>query len=376
MSVSRTSHSMTMSRRVLFPFVGDTVGGSHVSTLALVEGIDRARFEPVVAVHEKGLLQPYMASQGYSFIQAPALPSESVGRGLVREMVAVLSGLPRLVRFIRWLRIDIVHTNDHRMHVFWMLAAKLAGAKLVWHVRSPGISRRFRLYSRLADAILTVSNHSRDLLAPNVAIRPQVVRNPFRAPPSVEDSEKCRQKLPALRTVVGFVANFTHQKRPLVFVETAALLRDRFGDGLLFPMFGDTRDMKHKVEAKIAEHDLTSQCLLMGPCFPIEPWLMCCDVLVAPAVNEAYGRTLVEAMLCGTPVVATDEGGHREIVRNGETGLLVSPDDPASFADAVALLLEQPITAQAMAIRAKTSAAYPIDAHALDIEQIYDALLQ
>ena len=90
-------------------------------------------------------------------------------------------------------------------------------------------------------------------------------------------------------------------------------------------MFGDTdrvrdKSLKHEVTRKIAEHGLASQCVLMGPRFPIEPWIMGCDMLVAPAVNETFGRTLVEAMLCGTPVVAADDGGHKEIIRHGETG--------------------------------------------------------
>ena len=43
-------------KRVLFPFVGDTVGGSHISTLELALGLDGGRFEAVVAVHREGPL--------------------------------------------------------------------------------------------------------------------------------------------------------------------------------------------------------------------------------------------------------------------------------------------------------------------------------
>ena len=115
----------------------------------------------------------------------------------------------------------------------------------------------------------------------------------------------------------------------------------------------------------------------MGIQYPIEPWMAGLDVLVAPAVNEPFGRTLVEAMLCGTPVVAADDGGHREIIRHGETGLLVRPDDPAAFADAVASLLANPRLARAIVGEGKIEALakYSVEAHVERIQAIYDSLL-
>ena len=56
------------------------------------------------------------------------------------------------------------------------------------------------------------------------------------------------------------------------------------------------------------------------------------DLLVWPAVNEAYGMALMEASACGLPVVAGDEGGVREVIRHGVNGLVVRPRDPAAFA--------------------------------------------
>ena len=64
------------------------------------------------------------------------------------------------------------------------------------------------------------------------------------------------------------------------------------------------------------------------------------DMLMAPAINEGHGRTLIEAMLCGVPIVAAASGGHSEVVANGKTGLLVEPGSPQAFAQAVLRLLE------------------------------------
>lgn len=57
---------------------------------------------------------------------------------------------------------------------------------------------------------------------------------------------------------------------------------------------------------------------------------------------EGFGISLVEASACGLPVVAGDSGGVADAVRNGETGLLVPPEEPAAFADAITRLLAEP----------------------------------
>jgi glycosyltransferase involved in cell wall biosynthesis len=63
------------------------------------------------------------------------------------------------------------------------------------------------------------------------------------------------------------------------------------------------------------------------------------DLLLNPSVSESFGMSLVEAMACGTPVVATRVGGMPEIVEEGRTGVLVAPADPIALSDAVAGLL-------------------------------------
>lgn len=66
------------------------------------------------------------------------------------------------------------------------------------------------------------------------------------------------------------------------------------------------------------------------------------DLLVWPAVREAYGVAILEAQATGLPVVAGHSGGVADIVRDGETGLLVAEGDPDAFAEAVVSLLHRP----------------------------------
>jgi glycosyltransferase involved in cell wall biosynthesis len=91
--------------------------------------------------------------------------------------------------------------------------------------------------------------------------------------------------------------------------------------------------------------------------------LSAADLCVWPAVDEAYGMALLEAQAAGTPVVAGRVGGVPAIVADGETGLLVPPDDPDAFAEAVAALLDDPDRRAAMG---RAAAARVARQHDLD----------
>ena len=76
------------------------------------------------------------------------------------------------------------------------------------------------------------------------------------------------------------------------------------------------------------------------------------DLMVWPAINEAYGMALLEAQATGLPVVAGHSGGVPDIVRDGETGLLTEPGDAAAFATALRRLLTDPEKRRKMALAA------------------------
>ena len=376
------------ARRVLFPFVGDAIGGSHISALELVNGLDRTRFEPVVAIHREGVLFDLLQSRGIGAARAPALFPDPLAGKYTLYSPATLAAAPRLARFLHRNNIDIVHTNDGPMQFLWGTASACARSKLVMHVRSVG-GRNITVSSLFADALPVISDFCRESMSARAARRAEVVTNPFR-PPRLQDDGKA-SRLRMLETagttsdaaaIVGYVANFFEQKRPELFVEIAALLAARLGERAQFPMFGDadrvaSRRLVADVKRAIRERDLSAHCVLMGVRYPIEPWIAGMDVLVAPSVREGFGRTLVEAMLCGTPVVAADDGGHREIIEHGRTGLLVEPDNPIAFADAVGGLLEEPEVAHAIAAAAKEEALakYSVEAHVARIQSIYESLL-
>ncbi len=81
------------------------------------------------------------------------------------------------------------------------------------------------------------------------------------------------------------------------------------------------------------------------------------DACVVPSYYESFGLVALESLACGTPVVATDVGNLKNIIRQGETGYVVIDNAPRRLADKIALLLSMPgyDTKSALSIRASVS---------------------
>ena len=97
------------------------------------------------------------------------------------------------------------------------------------------------------------------------------------------------------------------------------------------------------------------------------------DIFVLPSRSEAFPNALLEAMAAGVPVVASGVGGVLEIVRQGETGLIVPPSDPAALASAICRLMADASFAHHLgdAARAEVTGRYSFDRMIDEFDAIY-----
>ena len=369
---------------VLFPFVGDSLGGSHVSALTLIDALPAFGIQPVVGLHQTdGPLAAHLESRGTPF---ELLPSSSVVTGgpLPVELFRMLRASFSLAPMLRARAWRFVHTNDARMHMTWTLAARRAGCAHIWHQRTINPSRRLGLYSRFPARVLTISDYCRSGLPAAMAARARVVDEPFDLPEISGDAKAAHRRrlaqefsMPPDAAIVGFVGNMAAQKRPALFLEIAAMLTQRAGDNCHFVMIGDTRGfLTSERQAELQRGGLAGRVHIPGPRFPILPYMAGFDVLVAPGVGEGLGRTVIEAMLLSTAIVAADDGGHRDIVAHGQTGLLARPDDAGDFVDKLSTLLEDQALRATLAAAGRTATHQRYDArrHAATLAEIYGEL--
>ena len=372
---------------VAFPFVGGFVGGSHLSAAKLIQNLDRGRYQPLVVLHRpEGQVADLLRDGGIAFEPAP---SERFldGSSLRGDVGFVLTQTLRLARFLRRRGARIVHTNDGRSHVTWALPTRLAGARLLWHHRKDPDARSLRYVAPwAADRVISVSRFSAPrpgLLSP--AQKCTVVHSPFDTDAPPVDRARARSTLleelrcPPDARVVGFFGSLTARKRPLTFVDAVAEMRARAPDlPLAAPIFGqDREDLALAISRRAAERGVADCVHVMGFRHPPEPWMAACEVLLVPAVDEPFGRTLVEAMLLGTVVVAAASGGNPEALREGVTGHLVPADDAVAFAERTLDLLADPARRGALADAARRDALerFGLRQHAAAIMRVYDAML-
>ena len=371
---------------VCFPFAGGLAGGSHVSAVKLIRSIDRAAYQPLVLLHRlDGPVAELLRAEDVSFEPAPSRlyvgAEEARGVFGAWTLVALFA---RLAGFLRRRGVAIVHTNEAAMHATWAGPARLAGAKLLWHHRSGPEARGLRyLAPLLADRVVSVSKYAAPKPGSLSAARKcSVVYSPFEIERSSIDKAACRAALlaeigePSDTQIVGFFGHLSRRKRPLIFVEAIAELRRRSPRPRIVGLvFGETMDpgADRMVQERAEQLEVADRIRLMGFRYPPERWLAGCDALLVTAVGEPFGRTLIEAMIVGTPVVAADSGGNPEAIRDGETGLLAPADDPSAFAERTLELLREPQRRAGIAERAHRAAidAFGVDRHAHSIHQIY-----
>jgi glycosyltransferase involved in cell wall biosynthesis len=125
--------------------------------------------------------------------------------------------------------------------------------------------------------------------------------------------------------LVGNVANFRSMKRQDLLIDAVARLLPRHGD-IRLVLVGDG-DLRPQIEQRIARLGLEDRVTLFGTASDLPPLYDAFDLFVQASNSEGLPNVLLEASAASLPIVATAAGGSGEVIRDGETGLLVPVDD-------------------------------------------------
>ena len=371
--------------RVCYPFIGDSIGGSHRSTLLLIKMLDRRAYDPVLVVHEKGILTDHLERNGIKYILFPLPVFAGSSPKLFHIFMSILRITYGLRQFIKENEISIVHGNDLRINLSWPLASKLAGIVYIWHQRVIlSQSLKWRIISLLANQVVCISKTVTECIPFIPSERLSTIANPFEVEKVLDEKnpakEKLKEKLGLDPTtyLIGFIGRLEKQKRPETFIKAAARMQEELGDKVAFIMMGRSSTDDQSYVHSITQKERVGQLFCLGFCDPIDPFLCSLDVLLSTGVNEGFGRVTVEAMLWNIPVVATDSGGHREIIIHAQTGFLVPCDDEKAFAKYALRLLKQPDLMLELTGNANREAKkkYPAKLHMKQIIECYQKALR
>lgn len=292
------------------------------------------------------------------------------GLGALLAAPALVVAVIRLARMAR--RFDVVHANTLKAFVVAALGRPLHRRPVVWHLRDlltpehfgSGWRRGVAWLGRAAAAeVIANSQATAEALRRAGGPHARVIHNGIDATP-FEGLERTKVRGALLaetglapdRPIVGVFSRLAEWKGQAVLLEALTRLPEVQAILVGGPLFGEEA-YEAKLRSIIATKGLETRVRMLGARSDVQVLMVATDVAVhASVAPEPFGRVIVEAMLAGTPVIATRGGGVGEVVEAGETGLLVPPGDPKALAVAIRTLLADPGEARRMAERARAMA--------------------
>ena len=279
-------------------------------------------------------------------------------RAGIRVIGPVMSGksdirvIPRLVRIMRSGKFDIVHTHMFASNFLGRVAAIVAGVPIIVSTVQL-IAAREKWWEILLDRALQFKTAM--MISSSEAVRRSFIKrgiredkivtvyngidfSKFDSIDRVEARDNIRRELGLDdgTFLVGTVARLRRVKGVEYLIEAAKHVVERVPDAR-FLIVGDG-PRKAELEYKVKQLDLSSRSIFAGTRGDVPAILSALDLFVLPSLSEALGIAVIEALLMRVPVVATNVGGVPEIVKSGETGLLVPPKDPIRLGEAIAYM--------------------------------------
>jgi glycosyltransferase involved in cell wall biosynthesis len=372
--------------RVLEMIDRPSLGGGQAALLSLAAHLDKKRFEVLISAKDGGPLADEARNLGLRFVPVPLKKTFSLS--LTRKIRRVLEEN----------EVDILHTHGGIAGLFGRRAARKGKTPVVVHTlhgihylhyRNKAL-RYFsilleRRFSRLTDATIFVSEADlgqgkRYKLVPGekmVLIRNGIDSSRFQ---ETETSEKAKKELKwRLKLdppIVGTVARLHRQKGIRDLMRAAGQIHRGSPEVKIVVVGGGPLERALRKEAQ--KLGLERFFVMLGERPDAHALCSLFDIFVLPSLWEGLPLALLEAAAMGKPIVATDIDGVREVIQDGQTGILVPPGNPEKLAQAVLRLLQNKDLAHKLGENARTTilGAFTLSRMIEETEQLYLRLYQ
>ncbi|HEY3248763.1 MAG TPA: glycosyltransferase family 4 protein [bacterium] len=334
-------------------------GGSELHLLTLCRQLGRRGVRQTVAyLHERPVSRILKGEFEAAGIRT--LPVGADGRYNVLFPLTVSAIVARV-------RPDILHTHLPRADLAGGFV-KLRRRDLPWVVSmhniygrhswsGPALLPLLDVVWRRADRIIAISGAVKEWLVRGRGVPADRVRvihygidpAPFAAAPP----EAKQQWGLDGRPVVAAIGRLTPHKGFAGLIASWRIVHRARPDAVLAIAGWDVGGYRRELEAQIDSLGLTGAVRLLGFVDDVPAFLAASDVFVLPSTSEGFGQVVIEAMAASRPVVVTRIPPLTEIVADGETGVLVAPDDQDALAAALVRLLTNPDQAAAMGVRGR-----------------------
>lgn len=354
-------------------------GGTGTHLVGMLDRVNRRRWAIEILCEGRKELEP---PEQVTLVGLPP------GRRANRLPLAQLRRLWQVRRHVRAREPDVVHT-----YFFWPIiyGRLLKRMGLIRHLvenredqgfnLSPWNYRMLKATSGVPDQVICVSEAVRQVVLEREGMqekRTVVIHNGVELPEATcSAAQLCevRKELgfSSAHWIVGMVANLNRAVKGVgYFVEAMPLILEEVPEAR-FVILGEGPE-EASLRSRARELGVENRVVFAGFRPDIERFYPVMDVSVLTSLSEGLSMTVLESMSFGLPVVATRVGGNPEIVRDGESGFLVPPRDPAAFARRVVELLSNPGLREGMgrAGRRVVEREFTLSATAARYEEVYE----
>ena len=374
-------NSTKQKTKILFAHYGeDWIRGSERCLLDLLTHIDRTVFQPVVWCNSN-----VMAKEVKKLGIEVSVDRFSIllGWGLPRfDMFNYLYLLFRSFQLIRRYKIDLVHSNSGAPCQWLVPISRIMRIPIVAHLHARyGLRERCCLALHHVSMAIGVSRPViNGLLKDGMKKQStQVIHN------GIDGSRLKQQTIVNCRTLINASVN-----EPII-VTAGSLIKRKGFDVLLksinilqqrqqpvqLIIIGDgpeRQNLQHQAETSKISHLVT----FLGERSDVGGILLGgADLFVSTAREEVFGLVLAEAAWAGLPVIATNTGGIPEVIKDGETGLLVPVDDPTATADAIERTLQHNWASFTMGVYGndRVHHEFSVERYVMDFQKLYRQLI-
>ena len=311
------------------------VGGPAVLLSELIRNLPPENFEHI-------LITGTCLENEIDYLDSHPLNSEVIYIHDIKRSILPLkdiSSIFKLIKILRQINPDIVHTHTSKAGVLGRIAAKIAvpKAKILhtyhghvlfgyfpkWKTSLIAYIERFlaRLTNRLIAVAVKVQNDLENAGIGN-AEKWLVIRPGLEVPPAL-NARKCREffGIPEEKTVICWIGRFTGIKNPLLAIKAIEALPSSLREDSVLLMVGSGELFEECHAYAIAKR---LPVIFTGWINDISPVLFAGDILLMTSTNEGMPVVIVEAALRGLPTVSTNVGGVSEFIKDGVTGWLIN----------------------------------------------------
>lgn len=266
----------------------------------------------------------------------------------------------QLALWLRKNRIDLIHTHSAKAHTV-AVWANIFGAKTKvvvskrtdFKVKSP-----YKFHHKCVKAILCVSKKIEEITKEGLHHKKQDLVHTVHSGVDLDRFEKDQislkdeYEIPENKILIGNCSAIADHKDYPTFVDTAAMLNEKYPEKYHFIIIGsgpDEEKIKKYVELKMLKNRFT----FTGFLTDLDQKLKSLDVFLMTSKEEGLGTSLLDAMLCNIPIVSTNAGGIPEIVIHENTGLLAGIKQTKSLFDLVSRLTEDESLQKSLVSNAK-----------------------